>query len=229
MKIIIYDFDGTLTPYPIARYQVFKDCGYDDTKYQLRLKNLMESKNLNLYQAFFECGFQILHENNLPETIESICKGVNEVIFNKGVIEYFEHFSNKNINHYVLTSGFAEYVKRTKVNKYLKDVYGTTLEPNSKKIECLVSDEHKPSVIKKIIELEKEIGKNIIYIGDGLTDKYAFSYVHSIGGKAIYLSDDITNDKTYQELKELGIIDECFEPDYQANKALYQYIQKLTN
>lgn len=228
MLVIIYDFDGTLTPYPIAQYQVFKDCGYDDNKYQLRLREIMELKKINLYQAFFECGFQILKENNLPETIDTICKGASEVVFNKGVIDYFENFSRENIHHYVLTSGLVEYVKRTKINKYLKETHGTTLKPHSKKIDQLVTDKHKPLVIQKILELEQVPGENIIYIGDGLTDKYAYSYVHSIGGKSIYLSKDTTHDKIYQELKELNVIDACFEPDYQANKPLYQYIEKLT-
>lgn len=30
--IIIYDFDGTLTPYSLPQYEIIKKCGYDDNE-----------------------------------------------------------------------------------------------------------------------------------------------------------------------------------------------------
>ena len=40
--IIIYDFDGTLTPYSMPQYAVLKKCGYDDAKLTARIQDLIE-------------------------------------------------------------------------------------------------------------------------------------------------------------------------------------------
>jgi len=47
-------------------------------------------------------------------------------------------------------------------------------------------------------EIQKIQGENngtnkVIYFGDGLTDRYAFEYVHSIGGKNVFI---ISNNKS---------------------------------
>ena len=40
--IIIYDFDGTLTPYPFSNYEIIKKCTEIDREY--RYKNMEELK-----------------------------------------------------------------------------------------------------------------------------------------------------------------------------------------
>lgn len=51
--IIIYDFDGTLTPYSLPQYEIIKKCGYDDNKLTERIKSkISENNSLNLYQAY---------------------------------------------------------------------------------------------------------------------------------------------------------------------------------
>lgn len=42
--IIIYDFDGTLTPYSLPQYEILKKCGYND-------ETLMKRK-LKLFKKF---------------------------------------------------------------------------------------------------------------------------------------------------------------------------------
>lgn len=223
--IIIYDFDGTLTPYPIPKYKVLEDCGYDEIRLKLKLKEIMNEKNMNLYQAFVECIFEILKDNNLPQDLDTICVGANEVGFNKGVIDFFKNLQTKKVTHYILTSGLDEYVKRTPIKPYIKNIYGTSMSQD--KLKRLITDEDKPIYIKKIMELEHSNGTNIVYIGDGLTDKYAFEYVKSVGGICIYLSGEGKNDKNYQQLNDLGIITECFKPNYEIDKPLYKYISNL--
>lgn len=77
--IIIYDFDGTLTPYPLPQYEIIKKCGYDDAKMVERIKNEINANNsLNLYQAYFKCYIDILKEHNIELNMDSICLGVDK-------------------------------------------------------------------------------------------------------------------------------------------------------
>ena len=84
--IIIYDFDGTLTPYSLPQYEIIKKCGYDDNKLMKRIKNVINTnKNLNLYQAYFKCYIDILEEHNIELNINNLCLGAEKTRFNKSV------------------------------------------------------------------------------------------------------------------------------------------------
>lgn len=42
--IIIYDFDGTLTPYSLQKYEILKQCGYTDETLMNRVNEEMSKK-----------------------------------------------------------------------------------------------------------------------------------------------------------------------------------------
>ena len=43
--VIIYDFDGTLTPYSLPQYEIIKKCGYNEEM----LMNRIEEKLTKVY------------------------------------------------------------------------------------------------------------------------------------------------------------------------------------
>ena len=55
MKKIIYDFDGTLTPFSIPRFSILEKCGYEDgalnPKFLNEVKTMMKNENLDLYDT----------------------------------------------------------------------------------------------------------------------------------------------------------------------------------
>lgn len=216
--IVIYDFDGTLTPYSMPQYQVLKDCGYDDQKLFSRIENMIKCRKIGLYEAYVEAVFQILSESNIEKSMNSICKGAMEVIYNPGVIAYFERF--KNLKHYVITSGYEDYIRRTKINPYLQDVLGTRvkIEGNETSIVDLMTDEKKVEAIEQIIKESGTDFENVIYIGDGLTDRYAFEYIHKKGGVSIFVGE-----KT-EQVKDL-CVDYYFEKNFEEGSSLDKYIQ----
>lgn len=223
--ILIYDFDGTLTPYGMPQYEVIKRCGYDDAKMMERIKKVMKEKNLNLYEAYCESIYEILVENGISVSEDSICIGFEDVEFNNGVLDYFKNLYSKNVLQFVVTSGFDNYIKRTKISGFLDGVYGTmTNFQNSKlKVTRLMSDEDKIDAIKDIVLKNNSKLTNVIYFGDGLTDEYAFRYVHENGGKSIYLYDD-ENSETLKKLEALGIIDFTFSKDYSIESDIWKYV-----
>lgn len=229
--IIIYDFDGTLTPFPLPQYEILNQCGYDDKEMSNRVKKKMMEINISLYLSYFTSIKEILEENNKLFNKETICLGSQEVIFNEGVLAYFKCFNypDTGIKHYIVTSGFKEYVESTSINKYVENVYGTTFKEENgyyTTIDTLVTDEYKVNIIKHIQSLNPDF-KNLIYFGDGLTDKYAFEYVHSIGGKTVFICSGGKNNPNYQELNKLGIIDECLEPDFSPKSSIHNFVKEL--
>lgn len=227
--IIIYDFDGTLTPFGIPQYEILKKFGYDDEKLLKRVKDLMKKEGLSLYQAFYKTYEDILKENNTKMSYANIVLGANDVVFNPGVLSYFEEMQEKNssIKHFIVTSGFEEYVRNTKICTLVNEIYGVTYHQEGDiftTVDRLISDEEKPKIIEMIAQNNKN--KKVIYVGDGLTDKYAFEFVHSLRGICIYVGKTEQDFENYKNLKENQIVDEYFSKDFSEESDLKSFIKK---
>ncbi len=229
--IIIYDFDGTLTPYSLPQYEILKKCGYDDETLMKRIEKEINNKNSkDLYEAYYKCYRDILLENEIVMTRENVCLGANKVQLNNGVADYFRSFqsSKTGIKHYIVTSGLKDYVDETSIRKFVDDVYGVTFKQENEiygNIDILLTDEKKVEIIQKVQSENNETNR-VIYFGDGLTDKYAFEYVHSIGGKNVFITSNEKSISNYQKLNVNRIIDECFDADFGIDSEITKYIER---
>lgn len=227
--IIIYDFDGTLTPFGIPQYEILKKFGYNNGKLLERVMSLMKKDRLSLYRAFYKTYEDILKENNTEMSLANITLGANDVTFNPGVLSYFEEMQEKNsgIKHFIVTSGFEEYVRNTKICTLVNGIYGVTYRQKEDiftTVDRLVTDEEKPKIIEMI--LKNNGNKKVIYVGDGLTDKYAFEFVHSLGGICIYVGTTGKDFEDYKSLKENDIVDEYFSRDFSVESDFRIFIRK---
>lgn len=226
--VIIYDFDGTLTPYSLPQYEIIKKCGYNEEMLMNRIKEKLTNSK-SLYEAYYKCYIEILLENNILLTKANVCLGADKVEFNNGVIEYFKNFQSQTtgVKHYIVTSGIKDYVDKTVIRKLVDGVYGVTFNEENgiyKDIDMLLTDKKKVDFIKQVQKDNQETN-NIIYFGDGLTDGFAFEYVHSIGGKNVFIATKKESMETYKQLNVKGIIDKYFEPDFSMSSKLSKYIQ----
>ena len=215
--VIIYDFDGTLTPYSLPQYEIIKKCGYNEEMLMNRIEEKLTNSK-SLYEAYYKCYIEILLENNILLTKANVCLGADKVEFNNGVIEYFKNFQSQTtgVKHYIVTSGIKDYVDKTVIRKLVDGVYGVTFNEENgiyKDIDMLLTDKKKVDFIKQVQKDNQETN-NIIYFGDGLTDGFAFEYVHSIGGKNVFIATKKESMETYKQLNVKGIIDKYFEPDF---------------
>ena len=231
--IIIYDFDGTLTPYSLPQYEILIENGYSDDILEEIIKNKIRKENCTLYQAYYQIYKEILEEKNIKFNKSNICKGAENVKFNKGVEEYFKEMQYKEtgVKHYIVSSGLQEYIYYTKIEKYVQGIYGVTFKKENgiyTDLDVLLDDTKKVEIIQKLI-IENNNDKEIVYFGDGLTDKKAFEYVHSIGGKNIFIKIDENSILKYNTLNEKNIIDKFFEPDYSKNSKIRNYIENIIN
>ena len=228
--VIIYDFDGTLTPYSLPQYDVLKKCGYDDEKLMERINAFIESNSsLNLYEAYYKCYMDILTENGISFTKDNVCQGADRVTFNKGVVDYFERFqsSRTGVKHYILTSGVQDYVKETQIGKLVDGIFGVTFKYENGKyteIDTLMSDKKKVDIIKNI-QTKNPKETDFMYFGDGLTDKYAFEYMHNIGATSVFIASNESSESNYKQLNTNGIIDKYFTADFTLNSELSRFMK----
>ncbi|MCF0107349.1 MAG: haloacid dehalogenase-like hydrolase [Holdemanella sp.] len=224
--ILIFDFDGTLTPYPVPQYELLKQFGITD---EMALQNVsIYSKRLNcsIQVAYYTWIEDVLKEHNYPMTMETVCQGADKIQFNPGVIDFLKESKDKN---YIITSGFQDFVEHTKIASYIDKIYGITyIKENEKfiKIDKIVTNEKKADIIKQIC-IDTNTFENIVYLGDGLTDMNAFAYVKSIHGTSIFVGNSEHAYKNYLTLKEKGFVDAYFTCDYRKGSDLYTYLQNL--
>jgi len=225
MKKIIYDFDGTLTKHSLPFYEFFNICDGPKSveEWVLHAKNFMKDKNINLYEALYEILFNSIKNSNLPLDNSTFCMGVESVDYNPGVLDFLGE-KNDNIKHYILTSGYDEYVMHTKAGKLVDKVYGTSFECKNGKfigIKELMCDDKKPDKIDLIADGDYS---NVIYVGDGLTDMYAFKHVIKNCGKAV-LVHSMNDNSIYNKIKEEGINVISFDADYTKGSDLYKFLK----
>lgn len=221
-KILIYDFDGTLTPYEVPRYEILKKCNCNQQRLMEEISISMK-KGLDKYEALYDAYFRILKENNYQLIDDNFILGSDEATYNKGVESFVREISPKN---YLISSGIKVYLDNLTITPYFSNIYGTTFKYENGivvGIEKIINGIEKINCIKEIEE--QNPNSLIIYLGDGLTDKEAFQYVKSIGGKSLFIINNNIN--VYNKFKEENIIDLGFSNDFTSKGKIYTYIKNL--
>lgn len=225
MRKIIYDFDGTLTPYSLPFYAFFKKCSrpidVDDWVKMAQEESI--KNNINLYESLYKVLIKSLKEAEMPFDNTTFLMGVENVEYNPGVLDFFQE-KDDDIMHYILTSVYDEYVLNTSVAPYFTKVYGTSFKYKNGEavgIKELMNDTKKPEKIDLIADGDYS---NVIYIGDGLTDIYAFKHIIQKGGTAVLVHQP-GDDSTYNKLINQGINVKYFVADYTKNSDLYNFLK----
>lgn len=236
-KIIIYDFDGTLTPYALPKFEILEKCGLKYGAYNTHFLELSKArskeKNIDLYRAIYEIYFEIIRNAGFTLTDENFSLGADTVEYNNGVMDYLNMLYQHNICNYLLSSGIKVFLEKVSIASFFKEIYATvfTYDKNHEAngFEFLMSDKNKVIAIKEILKennINGEDCSDIIYIGDGLTDYDAMKYVKEHGGTSIFVYKDLDS-KDMQSIKEQNVVNFYAKADFSKNSDLYTYITKL--
>ncbi len=236
-NIIIYDFDGTLTPYSLPKFEILEKSGMKNGAYnpqflELSQKRAKEDK-IDLYQAIYETYFEIIKNADFKLTDENFTLGYDNVEYNNGVIEFLKMLQQNNISNYLLSSGLKVFLEKVSVASYFKEIYATIFTYNqdyeANGIEFLMSDKNKVIAIKEILKkngIDNEDCSSIIYIGDGFTDYYAMKYIKEHDGTSIFVYQNLDS-KDVQSIKEQNVVDFYIKADFSQNSELYNRVKSL--
>jgi len=234
-KIIIYDFDGTLTPNPVADFEILEKCGYNkptkNVEYINKVNKKIDEDNMNIYEAVYTTFLETIKDANIEVSNENISLGANNFEYNEGVLEFLDYTKSNNIKNYIVSSSLKVLLDKTEVAPFFDEIYATTFKYNDKDeayaIDYLLTDVEKVNVIKKILKANNLNNcNNVIYIGDGLTDYYAMEYVRKNGGDTIYICYD-KNDKNIDIMKRKNVVSLFSDANYSKESKIYKYINNL--
>ena len=219
--LIIYDFDGTLTKPPLPKYLFIEKFGYPNgtqgEKFLGEMKSIQKETGQETMVVFIGLMMKIIKENGLKPTLSMLYEGQDTLQWNKGVDRFFDVIAEEakqngfELKNYIVTGGFAEYLQNLPPAKHFGKIYGAEFESdrqgNILGVKKIMINSMKIEAVKEII---KSSGKhetdceNVIYIGDGLTDKFAMDYIHNNGGKTIFVHHGNLN--IYNEIGGVLII-----------------------
>ncbi|MCF0211200.1 MAG: haloacid dehalogenase-like hydrolase [Bacteroidales bacterium] len=257
---IIWDFDKTLVD-GYMQDPIFEEYNTDSKKFWEEVGNLPEK-----YKE--EQGIQRVNKDTIylnhfiKYAKEARFKGLNNTKlrsfgekqkFYKGIPEIFKTTSellkndvvcqeyNIKVEHYIVSTGFAELIRGTSIMDYVQDVWGCEMiEGKDQNGDTIISEIaytiDNTTKTRAIFEINKgtnkhpEISvnsrmsdeqrrvdfKNMIYIADGPSDVPAFSVIKEHGGAtfAIYPKGQHDAFKQVEQLRAEGRIDMFAEADY---------------
>ena len=179
--------------------------------------------------------------------IPDIFKTTKELLNNDPVCNEY----NIKVEHYIVSTGFAEVIRGTSIIEHVKDIWGCELieherEDGTREIAEIGYTIDNTTKTRALFEINKGINvntdlnvnskltdaqrrvdfKNMIYIADGPSDVPAFSVVKGKGGAtfAIYPKGQQKAFEQVEKLREDGRIDMFAEADYSNNTTASMWI-----
>ncbi|MBR2969857.1 MAG: HAD-IB family phosphatase [Clostridia bacterium] len=206
MKIVVFDFDGTLTIKKSNLWKrIWQELGYDigPNSYYISLLNRFFAKKLShkewcklTLKAYKEKGFTIQKFDEIIDTIR-LQNGALELIkylYSKG-IEI--HIVSGNINYAInrILKENTQYISSIKANEFLFDKNGIISDIIGTKYD----HEGKAKYILELCE-KKNIGPNeVLFVGNSSNDEW----VYLSGAKTICVNPDktdINNNKIWNKI-----------------------------
>lgn len=267
---IIWDFDKTLVngymqdpifkAYGVESGEIWDAVNAMPNKYMLEqnVKVNPDTAYLNYFINNARSGGKFAGLNNakLREFGKKLkfYKGIPEIFEDsKKLIESNNRYKEYDIHveHYIVSTGFAEMIKGSLVNKYVENIWGCELiehEENGQRILGEIGYTiDNTSKTRALFEINKgvhikDLGltvnskvaaaarrvhfENMIYIADGPSDIPAFSVVNKNGGStfAIYPKGDTKAFNQVEQMRIDGRVNMYAEADYQEGTTAYIWI-----
>ena len=265
---VIWDCDKTLID-GYMQDPIFEDYGIEAGGFwkkvnaipeEYKKKKMRVNKDTYYLNYFIKCA----HDGTLKGLNNKKLKEYGQKQkFYQGIPEIFEltkkMFKNDKryaeygiqVEHYIVSTGFAEVIRGSKLMPYVDGVWGCELlDAPDKNGDMVISEVlytiDNTTKTRALFEINKGIGtvdgievnsqipeelrrvhfKNMIYIADGPSDIPAFSLVKQNGGAtfAIYPKGNHDAMKQVEQMREDGRVDMYAEADYSEGTTAYLWI-----
>jgi phosphoserine phosphatase len=258
---VIYDFDGTLTPYSMQDYTVLAELGinrvsdfWKRVNKESRLNG--EEKDIAWMRRIKELAEQQPHKVKLTASFFS--KKAAGIKYFQGVDGFFSKVNayvrrkskgRMQVRHYIISSGLKEILEGISIRKHFHNVFASEYHYDESGLpdfpKVVVTDTAKTQYIFRINKGKEKLWesinshmdddqrpipfKNIVYIGDGLTDVPAMNVTKKNDGYsvAVYAPGNQKGKRTCWELLEAERVNFIAPADYRAGKKLSSVIELI--
>lgn len=248
---LMYDFDKTLCTTDMQEYTFIPNLNMTAEEFWEEANTLAKENKMDGILAYMRVMLERAHFAKKSIRREEFVKLGKDLEFYKGVIEWFE-LINKigkeqgvNIQHYIISSGLREIIEGSPIYKYFKEVFACEFLYDENDLACwpknVVNYTTKTQFLfrinKGVLDLSNDVDlnkftpddnrpvpfRNMIYIGDGLTDVPCMKLVKSNGGYSIAVYSNGKKKKVNELLKD-GRVDFIAPTNYSENSELYKIV-----
>ena len=251
---IMYDFDKTLSPKDMQEYGFIDGLGMNSEEFWEKSRLNMVNHNMDQILAYM---LTILQEakGRMPLTKSLFNKLGRDVKLFDGLETWFDRMNlygeqlGLEIEHYIISSGLKEIIEGTEIADKFKEIYAAEYCYNEKDIPIwpamAVNYTSKTQFLfrinKGVLDVTEHNGlnestpdnkkripfRNMIYVGDGLTDVPCMKLVKMNGGHsiAVYSEDRSIADSLISQDR----VDFVVKADYRENSDMEKTIHTIVN
>lgn len=249
---IIYDFDKTLSTDDMQNFSFIPALGMEPADFWASTAKLTKETGIENILSYMYAMIEKCKERNILLTREYLNKLGKEVKFFEGVTTWFKRVNayaeelGYTVEHYVVSSGTKEIIEGTPIAKEFKEIYACEFLFNREgvatwpkiAINYTAKTQYLFRIAKGVLDPYDHVGvnsnvptkripyKNMIYIGDGLTDVPCMTLLKEKGGKSIAIYPKGKQEKVSQ-LVEDGRVNYTCRGDYSANSEIEKIIKLI--
>jgi len=211
---LVYDFDGTLTPQPMQEYTVLPELGIDSNTFWKEVDRETRKTRGDPILTYMRLLVEKIELNKAHLSRKILRKLASSILYYPGVENWFDRINNYikqksnglvTPRHYIVSAGLSEILEGISIKKHFRKIYASqyffdhheTAKFPTNVINDTVKTQYLFRINKGVEDTLETINnympeenrpipfRNIIYVGDGLTDVPSMTVVKKNGGFSI--------------------------------------------
>lgn len=249
---ICYDFDNTLSVSDMQSFSFIPNLGMSEQEFWTFVNGYSKENKMDGILGYLYFMIVLCKKKNIKLTREYLNMMGKNIVYFDGVLTWFDRINayaqekGIEIEHYIITSGNREIIEGSAIFDKCKEVYGCEYlyDENGEAIwpKNIVNYTQKTQFLFRIckgaydITDEKTINqrikkrhvefRNMIYMGDGLTDVPCLTLVKEKGGNSISIYKPETRQISEKLIKENRVNFAC-ECDYSENSQVENLVKLI--
>lgn len=251
---VMYDFDKTLCAKDMQEYSFIPSIGMNAEEFWSEANRIAVKSDMDKILAYMYLMIKQAKKNDIPITKESFQNLGKDVVLFKGVKGWFKRVNQYGkehgveIEHYILSSGLKEIIEGTPIAKEFKKIYACEFHYNERgnadwpqqAVNFTTKTQFLFRISKGVLDVLDDVKlnmnmadeerripyRNMIYLGDGITDVPCMKLVKQYGGQSIAIYQKKHKSKVGVLLRDERVNFMC-EADYTEGSELDNIIKLI--
>lgn len=254
---IIYDFDKTLCTKDMQEYGFIPSVELTSSEFWQKVNALTNAQHMDSILAYMYTMLEEAKLHKIAIQREDFTKLGTGVEYFAGVLDWFDRISQfgkaygVRIEHYIVSSGIKEIIEGTCIADKFERIYACEFMYDSNgmavwpkfAVDYTTKTQFLFRINKGVLDVDSSSDtklnrytpesdrripfRNMVYIGDGLTDVPCMKLVKANGGQSIAVYDVAKSKEQAEKLRENDRVNYVAPADYRENSDLDELLKTI--